>query len=257
MSRIYFHTKTDEAEVRGTERYFMGRVLSDMGVSPLLPLCRAFLGDVPAILKHLPKDHYLIKEVWENRPENFESAFMTWFRVSSSDDDVLIINGREHNIWTLMLNTGIAAGSDPIKLYAYIHGLSEIHGYVEGWYRKWLAGIIEDGLATSIYRPDMGWESVISLLLSETKSPVVMSYSVCEQFPNSTAANFYSDDEDAWDKLSKDKQWELGMTELRKNYGLCLRPDHWNNNYFDTLMNSFDAALEIERCRYEKKLNMK
>lgn len=94
------------------------------------------------------------------------------------------VGGHDIEAWQLGMNTAMAMGSDVVKLAAKIHAKCEVHGYIEGEDRSDIAEIMEEGLRIGIYRSDAGWEQVIELLRSNDTEPVVMSYSVCDQFPN-------------------------------------------------------------------------
>lgn len=129
----------------------------------------------------------------------------------------------ELNSFDVALNTALAVGAPVIALAAKIHGACELHAWVEGPDRKWLADLIDDGLDIGVYRREVtghsqGWESVQELLRSRDDEPVVMSYSVCDSFPNQYVANWQppDGDEDAWYDLPDDQQWELALAGLRK-----------------------------------------
>jgi hypothetical protein len=133
-------------------------------------------------------------------------------------------NGELLSNLSLVLNTVLVVGNDPLCLYARLHGQCEIHAYVEGPNRTWLANVIRDGLEYGVYRPEAGWESVVTLLRNREDEPVVTSYSICESFPNRDVADWVppgeaneDDDahEDAWYDLDADERWRLAMTALR------------------------------------------
>lgn len=121
--------------------------------------------------------------------------------------------------WFISLNTAIAVGNDALRLGARLHGQCEIHCYVEGPNRAWLAGIIEAGRESGFYRESMGWESVCGLLRRRDDSPVVTSYSVTEQFPEFRGG--------ADDALTDEQRWEQGVTELRADWSLELKPENF------------------------------
>lgn len=109
---------------------------------------------------------------------------------------------------SVSLNTALALGSPPVQLAAKIHGWCEVHAWFDGPDRAWAADVIQQGLDTGVYRrgywfvdgvnntgrpaaehPDrkwssQGWEQVQALLRERDDEPVVLSYSVCDQFPN-------------------------------------------------------------------------
>lgn len=237
MSRIYFSSELEEAEVCGIERHYMSHILNKIGVIPLLSICESLMGKPPIILKCLPSDHYLV-DVFYKRPKDFKKAFVNWFCTASEISDNLIVGECEHDCRDVALNTAIITGSDPIKLYARIHGSCEGHCYVEGHNRAWLSSIINRGLETLIYRENSGWEETVKMLENDDQHPVVLSYSICDGFPSAEAAGY--DDEEGWYDLSTSKQWELGMCELRKNKQWHeLSPDWWDGYYYAWGMTSF------------------
>jgi hypothetical protein len=143
---------------------------------------------------------------------------------------------------SLMLNTVLVLGSDPLCLMARLDGQCEMHAYVEGPHRGWLARVIEDGLSTGLFRKELpptdkesepaptGWTDVVTLLRARDDQPVVTSYSVSGWFPNPGICDWEpppGSDCDAWYDLDPAKQWEMGMAALRAtpDSGLELRPD--------------------------------
>lgn len=250
MSRIYFTSEKEETEVHGRERARFGCMISDMGLTPLLPLCMSYTDSPPKIFELLPEDCYLrtvpskSREWYGRDAHDFERAFRTWYRGADADNDMLEVYGIKHNIFDISLNTAIVMGSDPIKMGARIHGQCEIHAYIEGTNRAWVASIIEQGLDTHVYSNDVGWEPTIEMLKKEDNSPVVMSYSVCDEFPNQDVVNYK--DETAWHELTSHERWDLAMGELRKqNSGLEIRPDYWENYRFGDMATSFDIIAAV------------
>lgn len=93
-----------------------------------------------------------------------------------------------------------------------------------------------------------GWEEVQAFLREHDDEPVVMSYSVCEQFPNAHVGGWMpawpegveerwdalteeqqaerSEREEAWYELDGDEQWRISMEALRvEKPWLQLAPD--------------------------------
>ena len=237
MSRIYFTSENEETEVGGRERAHFGNMISNIGAFPLVPLCTRYIGYPPKIIDLLPEDCY-VRDMYNNdNTIDLDKIYGVWFRGAWSNYDVLIVNNKKYNCFGISLDTAMAIGSDPIKLATRIHGQCEVHAYIEGVNRDWIASIIEQGQDINVYR-DEGWEPTINMLRSDDTSPVVLSYSVCDHFPNQLVAN--RDDEVAWYGLTSHEQWELSMNELREqNNGLEIRPDYWDNYRFASGVNSF------------------
>lgn len=245
MSRIYFHTidDCDDATVRGSERAHFGIICSDIAWSVVRNLADEW-SDRPSILRNaFPVGHYALTS------GKFSESAALHFRVGN---EPLILAGEKINMFPLILNTAYFMGSDPVRLGARLHGQCELHAYVEGKNRKWLANIIRQGRKFKFLRDDMGWESVIELLERGDDSPIVTSYSVCEQFPNSHVADYDHPelddgelDYDAWYDLPHDEQWELAIRGLRESSnGLEIKPDNWNDFYFS---NGFDANQLVSK----------
>jgi hypothetical protein len=144
----------------------------------------------------LPEGCYLLDKLENMTPGgwlSFMEDIRCWMAVGGRDK-YFVIEGEKVDLFGSQLDTAIALGNDQLKFAARLHGQCEVHCYIEGQNREWLAGIIEQGLEQGIYRREQGWESVVSLLRNGCNSPVVLSYSVCDQFPS----------EDDWDKAMDD-----------------------------------------------------
>ena len=101
------------------------------------------------------------------------------------------------------LNRVLRLHSQPLMLMARIHAQCESHCWVDGPHRAWLAAIIEQGRGCSLFRPMMGWEDVMQMLLQDQREPVFLSYSVSGTWPP------YAED------LSIPEQYDRGEAELR------------------------------------------
>lgn len=147
-----------------------------------------------------------------------------------------------------VLNAAMQRG-DVWRFVARIHGQCELHAYVEGEDRDWLAGIIEQGLTSGLLRgeemtrtsdPRSTWPAVIALLRERADAPVVTSYSVCEGFPNLTIVReertwhptipSWEPDEE-WYDLPAEEQWATALAALRakqeRGSRLRLQPSDW------------------------------
>jgi len=154
------------------------------------------------------------------------------------------------------LNTTLATGNDEVCLAAKIHGWCEIHPWFEETDREWFADVIEYAVASGVYREGtwhtgttgttedrqlvrQGWEDVIALLRDVAQHPgeVVLSYSVCDGFPNPEVSTTMppwpdgvpyrwealtpaqqktrSDARRIWYDLEPDQRWETAMAGLR------------------------------------------
>lgn len=239
MSRIYFHSEHETVEVYGTERAWMGCLVSRIA------------GGVFDMLSHedklalVPEGHYL------RRPDNeygWNESFRTWLTVMDGN----FADGT--SAFATALNTVLAIGSPPLQLAARLHGQCEMHAWVEGEHGDWMADLIEEGLRTGIFRlgrdRENRWADVVRLL-RESRGPVVTSYSVCEGFPNPSVADWTPPqcetcrskppsvrdkcDEccgeplwDAWYDLAAAEQWKLAMKGLREEDSTPqITPENW------------------------------
>lgn len=239
MSRVYFHTKNEgTAELLGRERAHMGGVCTDIATG-LVP--RLHGDDI---------DRYFTPQargsLMSFKSEARDRWVGTMLRVG--DEPTFHLNGEPLDNFSLVLNTVMAIGNDPLCLFARLHGQCELHAWVDGPDRAWLAGVIKQGLEIGLCREGMGWDGVVTLLEQSDVEPVVTSYSVCDSFPNAYAADWTppgdEDDEtrwDAWYDLPDEEQWDLAMTGLRSGTRIPpMTPDSLHG-YFDHGKTLFDV----------------
>jgi hypothetical protein len=248
MSRIYFHNQFAEtAELRGSERAYAGVYCSNQLAVALDLMPDPFLspGDQHWLTPWLPSRFR--REYGGHQIESIRMGLAVGFR----DSDITLPDGREIHAFSLGLNTAYRGGSDPVRLLARLHGQCELHCWVDGPNRAWLAGIIRDGARSRILRRAQGWDDVVTLLESASDSPVVCSYSVCESFPNLEMGQLggwsLPQDEDgeadwdAWHELGEAEQWDFAMRGLREEGGrLELCPDDWDGFTFGAGVSAWD-----------------
>ncbi len=262
MSRVYFHSPSGEAELWGGERAWLGLLVSDIALG--------FIGvhDCDRMRQLIKPGDELLNERYYPR----QSEQITWtdrlkmsLRVGDGDG-TLAWNGKPISSFSLLLNTACAVGSDAVKLAARIHGQCELHCYVEGTDRAWLAGIIGQGLESGVFRrktryPDRSedWECVTAFLLARDDEPVVLSYSACEQFPNPYEAGWTppagEDIYDSWSDLPQQDQWGIAMTALRRQGGgLRMDPAKWAGFKFGHELSMLDLLAADWQERLERTL---
>jgi hypothetical protein len=248
MSRIYFHSEHGTAEVSGVERANAAQVcmrllyvalgLSDFSQDHDSPL-RALL---PANESAL-------------RASNFASAFRGY--CVTELEATLAAGELKTTAFVAALNTAHAMGSDPVRLLARLHGQCELHAYVEGPNRAWLARIIAEGLRSGVMRPRCHWEDAVDLLRSRDDGPVVTSYSVTHSFPNPYVTDWEApvDPEygeknyDPWYEMPAGARWSQAMDGLRSERGgtgLEMEPAGWADFVYGAGINGFqlrEAAL--------------
>jgi hypothetical protein len=223
VSRIYFSTQCEGTrEVLGAERAYMGLLCNDLAAG-LMPHWRE---DLDAILLGSMRGRLV------TCTSDLARADIVRMYLRHEDEAVFHLNGEPLENFDLVLNTVLAMGSDPLCLLARLHGQCEIHAYVEGPNRAWMAGLIRQGLAAGLYRRGVGWEAVAEFLEQSDSEPVVTWYSVTGGFPGQHVADQFAPegaDVDAWyDGLTDDQRWEHSIAGLRSRVtGLTdLRPEN-------------------------------
>jgi hypothetical protein len=227
MSRVYFHTPSNTAEILGAERAFAACIVESLGAALLCSYVEA-LG-----FSTLYREPGLL-------------------RVAMGDGrTALRVAGQNLDGWQVLLNTAIAAGSDPVRFLARMHAQCEIHGWIAGEDRAWLADIIRTGLKDGVMRETLrersiGWPGIIELLEANSTEPVVMSYSVCDRFPSMTAWDPGVDD-DGYPLPEVEAAWEA-MT-VAERFAACMpsestlriTPSNLRTQGFGHGMSAFDV----------------
>lgn len=249
MSRIYFHSPSETLEISGRERAWMGILCNDLAGGVLYSTFNCL-----DLAPFVPVGEFPLAALKEEVGSaiRFRNSLDLWRRRGTWQ-----VEGQEYPAWVLDLNTCLVVGNDAVKLCARLHGQCEIHCYVEGRNRRWLAEIIRQGARSNIMRDDRGeWTRLANWLESRSDEPVVCSYSVCEQFPNSTVAGWVEEDADnpRWYALSPERRWFLAMTELQKTL-LELTPEGWQDYRLDGGHDAFwllEKAQEVRKTREGK-----
>jgi hypothetical protein len=256
VSRIYFHSPSGTAEVSGRERAYAGMICNNL---LFVALGISTFTDAEPYRKLLPLDSYVHRH---SNDAQFFAAFRTW-SFAQMGAMYQLPDGRETNVFEASLNTAVAMGSDPIRLLAKLHGQCEIHAYVEGPNRAWLADIIEQGVKDKILRVwenDFygGWPAVVKLLRSRDDEPIVTSYSVTEQFPNRYIAQEYGEWEpdeedpngDSWYELPEEEQWNFAMDGLRyynQEGTIEMKPETFAIQGYGDGLSGFDIIATLVR----------
>lgn len=239
MSRVYFHSPSGTAEIRGAERAYGSALADDLAFAVF-----GFENAMAYHSEHNPTVRFLdaIRPPLDPWARERLTNLKAMLRYGGGEACVQLPGGRQATVSSLFLNTALTVGSDALRLLAFIHAQCEIHGWFAGPNREWVADIITKGRADSLLRADMGWEGLVDFLRADQTEPVVMSYSVCEQFPNSTAAQWTpGEDEnyDAWYDLPIEDRWALCMPNIARHE---ITPDRLSNpRYFGCQLNAFDV----------------
>jgi hypothetical protein len=238
MSHVGFRSLEDEAEIGGRERAFCGGICEDVlkSVVDAKELLRRSYGEADLMLKVL----------------GIKTEREAGYLLSTFNSSPTIILGESWDSFTMSMNTAMIMGSDPVRLAARVHGQCEVHGFVEGPNRAWLADIIDEGLATGIMRYETqgygkGWEDVSTLLRSRDDGPVVMDYSVCDGFP--ARPDDFEGDQDDWYELDYTERWELAVKAIRKVWSLELKPDNWKTIRFGE---NTQTGLDLKKAIYDE-----
>lgn len=272
MSRIYFHSPSEETEVRGYDRAMLGSMVSDVSW-PCLNVSTFRLSEDP-IFKLLPPGCYLTGVNYRDEHARYES-FKTWFNVGM--DGGFVIDGADVSIFSAQLNTIATMGSDTMCFLARIHAQCESHGWIDGPNRAWAAGLLEDALDNHVFiREDAGWRDVIAMLRKRDDEPVVTSYSVCESFPDpwhlfndygkitkhhEDCCKYGGEPDpdfdccnDCWaDQFAEDtsveQMWEWGMDWLRKQTGMLEWTPETNRLRYGHMLDCFEIRAKAEALR--------
>ena len=185
MSRVYWHTREGGAELRGSERAWLGHVargpadaawdLNHVLRADSVERAAEILDMVPEVergymhgylvdaqrAEETNRLYYTNNPVGIVRPDHepaqrLMSSLATSLKVNGFP---LVIAGHRLHTKNVELNTALVAGSDPVRLAAKIDGWCESHAWVDEPDHEWMANIIEQGLAAGIYRSGFWFES--------------------------------------------------------------------------------------------------
>lgn len=237
MSAIYFHSPSAEMRLHGAERAYLGSLTHKLALG-LLDV--GGHGTANQLNRFVSTSHYLAQ--MDPKAPMWIQSYETAFRVGMTSG-LITWCGHEIDPFIVALNTALMVGNDQIKLAARLHGQCEIHVWIEGEDRQWLAGIISKGVETGIYRKEMGWEAIVEFLEDRNDEPVITHYSVCDSAINpanvldsekpqiSIAAGNTDDTSDSlydwWNTLTNEQQWEKSMA-YHRTVSPQLSPGRWD-----------------------------
>lgn len=259
MSALYFHTRDEGvAELRGFEYHHLCETVREIaeGVVGLNDGGRLKSLMSPTVAQSSFRGPFDLQHL------NFYRTCL-----STSKRDLATFDGEDLGTFHLVLNTAMALGNDPVRLAVRIFGQGDIHAWIDGPNRAWIADIIQEGLDFGVYRQSLkgtpcGWGDVMSLLRSADDAPVVMSYSVESWFPSELLTDYVRDanDESPWDDLSPQEQWDTAMAGLQSRkradrQGLEIQPNDWKDVRFGYGLSMLDLLAEDHRERIRKALD--
>lgn len=264
MSSIAFHSKEETVRAAGCERASMSCLVTSFG------RCMASLVDRTYLGRERDRLRFVIAELTGRRdPIQDHMLDLSLEVLLSSFRGVLYVEGEEWSPWHLCINSMLEFGSDTMRLMARIHAQCEVHGYVEGRNRGWIASLIQRALDNGLLRPDKfgydGWDEVMRLLRSRADGPVVMSYSVTDTFPSYPHRVSCTCDEaypcegcqarEDWEELAYEERWRTSLKVLRErnkdNGYLEMKPEDWSEVRFNDGRTTRDLDYAIQRMMEE------
>lgn len=265
MSTIYFRTEHEGvAEVRGCERAYADSLTRNIAASVIQ---EPFSGSIDPVARYFPADWQTNLPSYWPYDQKMTYYLSSCFRPGTNP---LKVGDKTISGMSLLANTSLRLGSNAVKLLVRLHMSCEVHTWVDGPNRAWLAQIIEQqGRKYGVLRSDMGWEKVVELLLKRDDQPVVTSYSVSDNFPNVSVADwvpppgFEGEPSDYfWNELSHADRWRLCMAGLRAQEAadpdgmhLELKPSNWDSFYYGadlTLMDLNEAEMTERLAQRQK-----
>ncbi|QKW15362.1 hypothetical protein [Verrucosispora sp. NA02020] len=259
MSYIAFHTREQTGYISGSERAHVDILVRKTAAQHRRSVFGHDSPDRPSLLRkavNWPGD--------TTRSNRFDQWSDTHIAVSHDKGlhAILPDGPTAETLLNIDLNTVIAHGTPAVQLVARISGQCEVHAFVEGTDRAWFADHIDAATNAGVLRRDMscyplradnpnGWTEVAQLVRSTDSGPIVMSYSVCDGFPNRETAAWPDslpdqdenpDDFDAaeqvWMALSPAERWDQAMAGLRRKaetaWLLRISPDNLGTAAFGT-----------------------
>lgn len=276
MSRLYFETEDETAELKGWEYHWIRGLASDVSAG-FLRLQYDHLDWLPLINPR----HYMSK--YDEHADRHQWAEM--FKVAlnadgSGGETLLSYKGHKIDAWHLMLNTGIMMGGDAVRLATRLGAQGEIHAWVDGPDRAWVADMIEHAVKSGVYRTGLprpvvpgldrvrgtddperftlepaGWSEVAALLRSSDTGEVVTHYSVGDGFPDRHLAEV---DEDVWEDLPQGEHWRMSMESLkvgawsRRFSGLQIKPADWTTFRYGHTLTVLDLTAPDREKRIQR-----
>lgn len=237
MSRLSFHSPSGTAQIPGTEYLHARSLLYDLVLGVLQPLTHR-----PRLLRFIATDHPLRTLPGDELFADWRwaSDFGTCFRTGDGTYGTPLLSYRDRPFrpFDLAFNTAVVLGSAELQLAARLAGHGDVHAWVDGPDRTWLAGLIDRALQRGVLRAGIwptdpsgipqawypsGWDELATWLRARADEPVVTSYSVSDTFPSPEPLG-YADHEAFWN-LEEAERWEHGLTWIRTRPGLQIAPE--------------------------------
>lgn len=235
MSSIIFSTRDGRyARLSGPEYAHMTTLVGDV-LCAMLPMSSSITTN------HIVEGHYLLNSLRKGGigSPDWEVSLRAAVNALGDRSKVFSYKGEGVTSFALSCNTTMAIGNDVMAFIAKFAGLAARHLLIEGKNRKWIAGLIREGLDIGVLRTHMGWNDVFSLLEHGDSAPVVTHFSGIDPFPRQDwrSTNELEDTRAWWDH-DEEEQWDLSEAFLRARY-----PDHVLTP--ETLRTRFEHELTI------------
>ena len=156
-------------------------------------------------------------------------------------------------------DTKLDLTANPLRFLTRMHAQCELHAWVAGEDRRWLADLVEDGFRDGVMRAEFrrrptdapyltGWRALVDALRRTAAHPVVMSYSVCEQFPRRDLADFAPeyDSNATWDDADDEYRWAACMPAIAH---LQLTPVNLREQGFGDGLSALDFGDAVHAAR--------
>lgn len=274
MSSVAFHSLDSETvRVGGAERAMASSLCTRILHGVLNYDSFPKLDDAPLdrLVRLVKNGHYIRDYAMRGDVNGTVNALRT---ALGGFGDCLAWNGHDVSEFSLALNTALVVGSDPMRLLARMHGQCEIHGWVAGGNRWWLSDIIEEGTTSGVIRTAYqtqyeNWPGVVAMLRVTSQTPVVMSYSVTNSFPNFALVSGHDFEETPWGRMTEEQQadmerrmeafdaldpveqWNQAFAALTSaDNGLEMKPENWKTFRFTHKLSAFDLLAEDWEQRF-------
>jgi hypothetical protein len=261
MSSIAFHTAEQTGYVSGAERAHLLVLVRDRAAALRREAFPSETPDRPSMLRDAVEwRHNALDGNWRTLEDRADLHLAS----SGQEWRIVLPSGlTRETVFNVDANSVLAAGSPSVQLATRIHAQCEAHMFVEGEDRAWFASAIETAVRDGAFRDEgwsrypqwrdnpNGWQAVADLARADASGPMVLSYSVCDWFPNPTIAAWPeplpNEDEDwdaalaadqAWGDLSASERWDRAVAGLRRKaqtaWMLRLTPDNLGSPSFGT-----------------------
>lgn len=263
MSYHRFQDPRGSAHLRGTERPWLLHLIHAHAHHVLLEHPDA--SDLARTLFDLLPPSHELREIPLSRvtsPRRWLDGYARQLQNIIFDDPIVTHRGHQIRPLTLLLNTAMDTGSEPLRLAARLIGQSEINTWVDGPNRVWLADVVAEGLKSGTYRSGRGWEEVQNFLRAHDDHPTVVSFS--DTFPTwctarlRTADGEYLHDDvavETWEGLTPAEQWTHGIEDLRSRAtDLLEMTPNWANYRFAPTVSLSDLLAPDHTHRLDQAL---